>query len=174
MDKNKSIRDYFIEALDMPMSITGKEGVTIMPLDAMTKAVVYKAAKGDVAAIMFLQNMTRQPDIEAEKARQKQRATAIKQNTDRLRHSLEEEGTYSHSLDIELEQLAVTLTLIQSIDEQMQSPDYQDLLTDFRKDGTMQPRINPLHEWRDQYRKQFRDEWKELRADALRRKMMRK
>ena len=172
--EQKTLNDYLQEALYTPMQIKGKEGATIMPMDAIAKALLNNAVKGDVPSILTLQNMMRKPDPEGDRRRSERREAMLTANRQRLEDALRSDCIYMKSLDIEIGALAQTLTLISDIEEQMQQPGFQNLLTDFQKNGTTTQRLNPLIELRDKYQAQFKKEWQELRNDALRRKMMKR
>jgi hypothetical protein len=53
----------------------------------------------------------------------------------------------------------------------MSAPGYQDTFTIPRKDGTMMPTLNPLHEYRDKAVAKFQQGMERLRAEAIKRKL---
>ena len=71
--------------------------------------------------------------------------------------------------DVELEQLAQNHVIIDRLNQLMQADDYEDIITELKKDGTVSTHINPLISIRDRAQKQFLSDWKQLRLEALQR-----
>lgn len=150
-----------------------ENGNPLKAFDAIAKSIMNNAMKGDIAAVNFIRNLTKANDPDAQQKRERQAAEKLAAQMDRMKHELEADGLWVGQ-DMELEQLAQNWLIIDSLNHQMQAEDYQDVLTEFRKDGSINTRINPLHEWRDKYQKQFLSDWKMLRMEAARRVMMNK
>ena len=68
-------------------------------------------------------------------------------------------------------EMARQKTFIDRLTEQMQAPGYQDTFTLPKKDGTMIPTLNPLHEYRDKAVQKFQAGMERLRAEAIKRKL---
>lgn len=141
--------------------------------DAIAKSIINNAMKGDIAAVNFVMNLTRKPSADDDKQRAEDAAQRLAAQMQRMKESLEAEGLWMEQI-IELEQLAQDYLILEDLNKQMQRADYQDALQEFRKDGTVTFKINPIHEWRDKYKKQYLADWAALRMDAQRRKAMRR
>lgn len=149
----------------------GEDGRPLKAFDAIAKSIMNNAMKGDIAAVNFIRNMTKTRNDEQDEQHAEQQRKRLADATAQLRAELEHEELWIGQ-QTELEQLAQNLIIIDNLNAQMLTADYQDVLQEMKKDGTMTLRINPLHEWRDKYQKQFLADWKELRIDAQRRKIM--
>lgn len=150
---------------------TDENGNPLKAFDAIAKSIMNNAMKGDIAAVNFIRNITKQSNPEADEQRRAAAEQALAEQTARLQHELENEGLWIGQ-QIEIEQLAQNWLIIESLNTQMQAADYTDIIQEMKKDGSVSIRINPLHEWRDRYQKQFLNDWKELRLDAQRRRIM--
>lgn len=146
-----------------------ENGNPITAVQAIAMSILQNAMKGDIQSATFVRNITR-TTTESDEERQRRQEEAMQRATSKIRRELEAEGLYVGQ-DIEIEQIAQNLLLIEQLNAQMQSPDYEDMVQEYRRDGSMSMRINPLHEWRDRYQKQLMADLKELRTDALRRKV---
>ena len=81
------------------------------------------------------------------------------------------DNLWTDSLALDLDELAQQKTFIDRLTEQMQAPGYQDTFTLPKKDGTMIPTLNPLHEYRDKAVQKFQAGMERLRAEAIKRKL---
>lgn len=63
------------------------------------------------------------------------------------------------------------MAYLDNLTEQMNQPGYQDTFTIPRKDGTMMPTLNPLHEYRGKAVAKFQQGMERLRAEAIKRKL---
>lgn len=146
-----------------------ENGRPITAVQAIAMSILQNAMKGDIQSATFIRNLTRSiGETDEESARRIQQA--LDAAVQKIHSELQAEGLYLGQ-DIEIEQVAQNLLLIESLNRQMAAPDYEDLIQEYRRDGTMQMRINPLHEWRDRYQKQLLSDLKDLRTDAMRRKI---
>ena len=105
----------------------------------------------NLQAVAFVLNLQmqqqRDPKTEAEEADRRRQQTDA--NRDEIRRTLEADNLWTESLALDLDELAQQKTFIDRLTEQMQAPGYQDTFTLPKKDGTMIPTLNPLHEYRD-------------------------
>jgi hypothetical protein len=111
----------------------------------------------------------RDPKTEAEEADRRRQQT--EQNRDEIRRTLQADNLWTDSLALDLDELAQQKTFIDRLTEQMNQPGYQDTFTIPRKDGTMMPTLNPLHEYRDKAVAKFQQGMERLRAEAIKRKL---
>lgn len=93
------------------------------------------------------------------------------QNRDEIRRTLQADNLWTDSLALDLDELAQQKTFIDRLTEQMNQPGYQDTFTIPRKDVTMMPTLNPLHEYRDKAVAKFQQGMERLRAEAIKRKL---
>lgn len=149
-------------------AIDAETGEPMKVFDAIAKSLVNNAMKGDIAAVNYIRNLTRQVDAEAETKRQAEAEKRVAAHMAEMRKELETDGLWIGQT-LEVEQLAQDLLVIDNLNAQMNAEGYSDTLQEFKKDGSVVVRINPIHEWRDKYKKQFLSDWKELRLDSQRR-----
>lgn len=150
------------------VAVDAETGEPLKVFNAIAKSIVNNAMKGDVVAATYLRNLTKKTDAAADEQRQKEARERLNNQIEKMRKELEQQKLY-FGQDIELEQIAQNWLIIENLNRQMQQEGYEDMITEMKKDGTMQMKINPLHEWRDKYQKQFLNDWRELRLEALRR-----
>lgn len=95
-----------------PVSIKGKEGATLMPMEAIAMAIMNNAMKGDLAAAKFIRQLTgtsRDPQLDEAKARERLLAVVAE-----LRTALEADGLKPADGSPELELLAVEFSTAQA------------------------------------------------------------
>ena len=146
-----------------------ENGQPITAMQAIAMSILQNAMKGDIPSATFIRNITR-TNTDADEAQAHRRQEAFQTAFAQIRRELEAEGLYLGQ-DIEIEKLAHNMLIVQNLNEQMQQPDYEDVIREMHRDGSTAMRLNPLHEWRDRYQKQLLADLKELRTDALRRKI---
>lgn len=175
MNDNLSLESAIIDRLQMAIKTkTGtvaadENGKPITAMQAIAMSILQNAMKGDIQSATFVRNITR-TTTESDEERKRLQEQAMQRAVSKIRKELEAEDLYVGQ-DIEIEQIAQNLLLVEQLNNQMQAPDYEDMVQEFRRDGSVSMRINPLHEWRDKYQKQLLADLKELRTDALRRKV---
>lgn len=143
-------------------------GQPLKVTQAIAMSVTQLAMKGEISSVSFIRNLTRQSDPEATAQRKQQAEALLRETTDRLRRELEADGLWCGQ-DVELEQLAQNHVIIDRLNQLMQADDYEDIITELKKDGTVSTHINPLIAIRDRAQKQFLQDWKQLRLEALQR-----
>lgn len=179
MIENFSLEQALMAELQKDVKLKGgqvavdENGNPLKAFDAIAKSIMNNAMKGDIAAVNFIRNLTKSNDPDAQQKREKLAAEKLSAQMARMQKELEDDGLWLGQ-EMEIEQLAQNWLIIDSLNRQMQTEDYQDVLTEFRKDGSINIRINPLHEWRDKYQKQFLNDWKMLRMEASDRVMVMK
>lgn len=165
----KTFQEILSEELSKPVPVKGSTA-QIYPMEAMARAVLSNAIKGDLASIAFISTITRGSDPEAENAHnakmQKYRADFAAS----LQNQLENEGIWDGQ-QAELDMLADTAVLIEQLTEQMQSSDFQAILTD-PKNGHQT--VSPLIALRDKQRDIFQQQLEKLRRDAQNRQLIRR
>ena len=161
--KRKGTQDY----------MTDEEGNIVTSEAAIGMTIVQKALSGDLQAVAFVLNLQmqqqRDPKTEAEDADRRRQQTEANRNV--IRRTLEADNLWTDSLALDLDELAQQKTFIDRLTEQMQAPGYQDTFTLPKKDGTMIPTLNPLHEYRDKAVQKFQAGMERLRAEAIKRKL---
>lgn len=176
-DLSFSLEDALKAELQKDVKLKGgqvavdENGRPLKAFDAIAKSIMNNAMKGDIAAVNFIRNLTKQSDPAKDQQRAEQYHRQLADKVEQLRSELEAEHLWIGQ-QTEVEQLAQNWIIIDNLNEQMLQADYQDVLQEMKKDGSVTLRINPLHEWRDKYQKQFLSDWKELRIDSQRRIIM--
>jgi hypothetical protein len=175
MDKDLSLESALLDRLQG--TIRTKQGGTALdengnPLtavQAIAMSILQNAMRGDIQSATFIRNISRSSgeNMEERLRQQQERLSVV---AEKIRADLESEGLYLGQ-DIEIEQIAQNVLLIESLNRQMQLPDYEDMVQEYRRDGSTAARVNPLHDLRDKYQKAFFQDLKELRAEAVRRKV---
>ena len=174
------LKDTIIKQLSAPVKrkgtqdyMTDEEGNIVTSEAAIGMTIVQKAISGDLQAVAFVLNLQmqqqRDPKTEAEDADRRRQQTEANRNV--IRRTLEADNLWTDSLALDLDELAQQKTFIDRLTEQMQAPGYQDTFTLPKKDGTMIPTLNPLHEYRDKAVQKFQAGMERLRAEAIKRKL---
>ena len=175
-----NLKDTIIKQLSAPVKrkgtqeyMTNEQGELVKTVEGIAMTIVGKALNGDLAAAIFCINLQmqqqRDPKTEAEEANRRRQQT--EQNRDEIRRTLQADNLWTDSLALDLDELAQQKTFIDRLTEQMNQPGYQDTFTIPRKDGTMMPTLNPLHEYRDKAVAKFQQGMERLRAEAIKRKL---
>ena len=162
------LRNTIIKQLSAPVKrkgtqdyMTDEEGNIVTSEAAIGMTIVQKALSGDLQAVAFVLNLQMQ----------QQRDPKTEANRNEIRRTLEADNLWTDSLALDLDELAQQKTFIDRLTEQMQAPGYQDTFTLPKKDGTMIPTLNPLHEYRDKAVQKFQAGMERLRAEAIKRKL---
>ena len=176
------LKDTIIKQLSEPVIRKGSEkkeyiidedGNIVTSEAAIGKTIVHKALSGDLQAVAFVLNIQmqqqRDPKADAEDADRRRQQT--EHNREEIRRTLEADNLWTESLALDLDELAQQKTFIDRLTEQMSAPGYQDTFTLPKKDGTMIPTLNPLHEYRDKAVQKFQQGMERLRAEAIKRKL---
>ena len=140
---------------------------------AIAMSIMQQALKGDIAAVSFIRNFLRQTDPQEAEQRKREAADKLAATTQTLRAELERDNLWTGQV-VELEQLAQDHCVIDRLNQQMQADDYQDILTEMKKDGTMTVRTHPLLDIRNKLQKQWQADWQAHRQEAFRRIQMKR
>ena len=89
-----SFEEILQRALDKPVPVKGKEGVTLSAMEAMVNALMNNAMKGDIASIAFINNMTKVHDVEREEKALEAHTKRLEERCQELREMLECENNY--------------------------------------------------------------------------------
>jgi hypothetical protein len=173
-DRSLSLESALLDRLQMTIKTKqggvalDENGNPLNALQAIAMSILQNAMRGDIQSATFIRNISRS----AENVEERMRVQEARLQTvfEKIKGEFDAEGLYLGQ-DVEIEQLAHNVLLIESLNRQMQSPDYEDMIQEFRRDGSTSVRVNPLHELRDKYQKAFFQDLKDLRADAVRRKV---
>lgn len=109
-----------------PVSIKGKEGATVMPMEAIAMAIMNNAMKGDLAAANFIRQLTgtaRDPQLDEAKARERLLAVVAE-----LRTALEADGLKPADGSPELELLAVEFSTLRRIAALLMADGHTDIV----------------------------------------------
>lgn len=177
MEHNLSLEDALKAELQKDVKLKGgqvavdEDGRPLKAFDAIAKSIMNNAMKGDIAAVNFIRNLTKQGDADADRQRVEEHRRRVQEACTKIINELKTEGLWLGQ-QVEVEQLAENWLIIDRLNEQMLHSDYRDIIQEMRKDGSVQIRINPIHEWRDKYQKQFLSDMAQLRDDAQSRTIM--
>lgn len=114
----KTIEEILQERLAAPVRqksgaiLTNDHGEPLLPLEAMIMSVMTNAMRGDIAAIAFIQNLTKKqaPDDPAWRDSQQQQ---LIDNIAHIKAQLDADHIYEPSTDVEIDRLANSLLIIQ-------------------------------------------------------------
>lgn len=74
----QSLEEILREKMAVPVSIKGKEGATLMPMEAIAMAIMNNAMKGDLAAANFIRQLTGSGrDAQHDEAKARERLLAV-------------------------------------------------------------------------------------------------
>ncbi len=163
----KSFEDILKEKMAQPVSIKGKDGATMLPMEAMALSVMNNAMKGDISAIQFIRSTTQ--GKQEEDADQEQVMQHMKEVIDELCHALRADGFQPSNGAPEIELLAVELTTLRRVARMLMADGHQDIVvTPTRQDlSTTNRTYNDLQ-------KLWLQHWREYRQQLLQAKMMRR
>lgn len=162
-----SFEEILQRALDKPVPVKGKEGVTLSAMEAMVNALMNNAMKGDIASIAFINNMTKVHDVEREEKALEAHTKRLEERCQELREMLECENNYFKQ-DEEIKQLAEIALLVDKLSLAIAAPDFEEVITDLRS-GKQQ--ISAVITLRDQQKDRFDKLLEKIRDEALRRKI---
>lgn len=153
--------------LDKPVSLKNQPGATIDPIEAMVKSVMTNAMKGDLAAISFINTMTRSTDPGEDERVRSLHLQEKQQLVNSLINQLQLEGFYEGQV-VEVSMIAETAMLVNKLDEMISKPDFQLVITDMK---TGHQTVSPVIGLRDKQRELFKIQLQKLRDDAIKRKI---
>lgn len=179
MVENKDLSELVQELL--AQSFRDKRGGVVMngerpmtAMEAIAMSITQNAMRGDIASILLVKNLTRRPASEEETERILLNNEArLSDLCSAIREELEHDGLY-FGQDIDIELTARAQMILERIERLMSAPDYEDVIQEMRKDGSVNMVLNPLHKRWDELTKQLRERRQQLRQDALIRKSQNK
>lgn len=177
-EKNLDLSELLIHKMQQNVKnkqggiILNDEGEPMTSIEAIAMSIMQNAMKGDTASILLVRNLTKKPfsQEEADK-RSEVYAEKLQHYIKCLKDELDSDGLWIGQV-IDVEQVAKTMVLLDRMESIMQEPDYEDLITEIRKDGTQTIRLNPLHERLDELQRQVSEGRKKLRTEAIMRKQL--
>ena len=122
----QSLEEILRSRMAQPVSIKGKEGATVMPMEAIAMAIMNNAMKGDLAAANFIRQLTgtaRDPQHDEAKARERLLAVVAE-----LRTALEADGLKPADGSPELELLAVEFSTLRRIAALLMADGHTDIV----------------------------------------------
>ena len=170
MNEELSLEQAIIERLRTPVRtkqgtlVTDENGNPLTATAAIAMSITQNAMRGDLAAASFIRNLTRAAGP-ADKERlhlYKQRKAA---EAEKVRKQLKEEGLWTGQ-EVELERISSLMVLVEDLEEQMQQPGYEDVITEYSRSGSATQKANPIHEMIDRYAGQIDLRLEKLRSDA--------
>ena len=147
-----------------------KSGGTIQPMEAMVKSVVNNAMKGDLAAIAFIRNMTKDADPEAERRAREQHQERVEKVACDIATTLGNEKLFDGQT-IDIREVAEIKVFVEELTQMMTAPDFQAVTTDMK---TGHQTVSPLIALRDKQRDLFQQQLEKLRQEAMQRIITRK
>lgn len=175
----KTIEEILQERLAAPVRqksgaiLTNDQGEPLLPLEAMIMSVMTNAMRGDIAAIAFIQNLTKKqaPDDPAWRAYQQQQ---LIENIADIKAQLDADHIYEPSTDVEIDRLANSLLIIQRLEAKMRESGHEDITTETNRSGQQSARLSIIDDLRNKLLKQFNADLRQLRQDAQNRFIMRR
>lgn len=144
-----------------------EEGNVLKGPQAIAMSIVRNAMSGDIQAATFLRNTIRTNNSRLDEERRNKLQEKIENHFNTIKDELSAEGLYVGQ-DVELSLLARNLAIIEELDSQMALPDYEDVYSEYRKDGGISIKVNPIHELRDKYQKDFFLRLEKVKIDSVR------
>ena len=140
----KTIEEILQERLAAPVRqksgaiLTNDQGEPLLPLEAMIMSVMTNAMRGDIAAIAFIQNLTKKqaPDDPAWRDSQQQQ---LIDNIAHIKAQLDADHIYEPSTDVEIDRLANSLLIIQRLEAKMREPGHEDVTIETNRSGQRRP-----------------------------------
>lgn len=175
----KTIEEILQERLSNPVRskdgtvLTNDQGEPILPLEAMVMSVMSNAMRGDIAAIAFIQNLTKTKPADDPKYAQTMREM-LEADIKDIRSQLEADHLYEPSLDVEIERLANSLLIIQRLELKMREPGHEDVTMETTRSGQQTARLSLIDDIRNKQLKQWTDDLRQLRMSAQNRLLTRK
>lgn len=175
----KTIEEILQERLAAPVRqksgaiLTNDQGEPLLPLEAMIMSVMTNAMRGDIAAIAFIQNLTKKqaPDDPAWRDSQQQQ---LIDNISHIKAQLDADHIYEPSTDVEIDRLANSLLIIQRLEAKMREPGHEDVTIETNRSGQQSARLSIIDDLRNKLLKQFNADLRQLRQDAQNRFIMRR
>jgi len=122
----QSLEEILRSCMAPPVSIKGKEGATVMPMEAIAMAIMNNAMKGDLAAANFIRQLTGgQRDAQKDEAMARERLLKV---VAELRTALVADGLLPADGSPELELLAVEFSTLRRIAALLMADGHTDIV----------------------------------------------
>ena len=122
----QSLEEILRSKMAVPVSIKGKEGATVMPMEAIAMAIMNNAMKGDLAAANFIRQLTGgQRDAQKDEAMARERLLKV---VAELRTALVADGLLPAEGSPELELLAVEFSTLRRIAALLMADGHSDIV----------------------------------------------
>ena len=122
----QSLEEILREKMAVPVSIKGKEGATVMPMEAIAMAIMNNAMRGDLAAANFIRQLTgTSRDAQHDEAQARARLMAV---VAELRTALVADGLQPAEGSPELELLAVEFSTLRRIAALLMAEGHTDIV----------------------------------------------
>ena len=122
----QSLEEILREKMAVPVRIKGKEGATVMPMEAIDMAIMNNAMKGDLAAANFIRQLTGgQRDAQKDEAMARERLLKV---VAELRTALVADGLLPAEGSPELELLAVEFSTLRRIAALLMAEGHTDIV----------------------------------------------
>lgn len=154
--------------------IVNEDGMPMTTMEAIAMSIVQNAMKGDAASIVLVRNLTKRiaTQEESQEAQQKYESR-VNGYVEQIKKELEGDNLwFGQQMDVEY--IAKTMCVADRLEMIMQSPDFEDMIVEIKKDGTQTMKLNPIHERYDEVQAQVRDAYNKLRLDASKKKQFRR
>ena len=122
----QSLEEILRAKMAVPVSIKGKEGATVMPMEAIAMAIMNNARRGDLAAANFIRQLTGSSrDAQHDEAQARARLMAV---VAELRSCLVADGLQPAEGSPELELLAVEFSTLRRIAALLMAEGHTDIV----------------------------------------------
>lgn len=122
----QSLEEILRAKMAVPVNVKGKEGATVMPLEAIALAIMNNAMKGDLAAANFIRQLTGGGrDAGQDEAKARERLLAV---VAELRSCLVADGLVPAEGSPELELLAVEFSTLRRIAALLMAEGHTDIV----------------------------------------------
>jgi len=165
-----SLEQAILERLAAPVKtkqgtpLVDDAGNPITATQAIAMSITQNAMRGDLAAASFIRNLTRKQG-KADEDRMKEYAERKAKAAEVVRKQLKAEGLWTGQ-ELELDRIAAIMVNIEDLEEQMQQPGYEDVITEYNSSGTATLKANPIHGLLDKYVGQLDQRLEKMRGEA--------
>ena len=171
--EQKSFEQILAEKMAVPVSVKGKEGTSVMPMEAMVLAVMNDAMHGSVQSIQFIRSLTERTTATDEAAQQEADRLLGETRTE-LTDALRQERLEPTGKEPELELLARDLLTLRRVARAFASPDHRDIVVTPQKAGGDRQELSITNKVYIDLRKQWLADYTDFKQQLMRAKMMRR
>ena len=161
--EQKTFEEILREKMGQEVSVRGKDGVTMLPMEAMVMSLMNEAMKGSIPAIMFIRSLTegKGEEVDAEAVK-----SEVEKVVSELRNELRQAGL-PDSATAEMWLLAKQLLTLRRIALTTAQPSHTDVVSVPQKNGPDKMELSTDNRIFNDLLKQWRTDWHDYKTNII-------